>query len=163
MNWQDDPEITAQRAERRARMALWRTTIIWTPIVLVLLGAFLFFFFDRLAGSNNGSTWFLVVLLGIFTALLSFQSLQSLTDLFREPLEMTGYVTRRWSRIDSLVMRSHYIRIEKHIFRINKNHHGDPNEGDYVWVRYYPSSSTVVTVERREAPGDEPEEEGQTN
>jgi hypothetical protein len=157
MNWQDDPQIQAAQAHHRARAALWRTALIWTPLFALSAVALLFFLVDELAGWGHGS-WFLVVVLAVLSTLFGFQGLQSLIDLFAEPAEVTGEVTRRWSRTDSLVVRSHYIRIDKHIFRIDRDIHGDISQGDHVWVRYYPRSATVIEVEKRAPPEEQPAE-----
>lgn len=151
MNWKDDPQLQAALAESRVRSSLMRSAIIWTPLFLAALVAFLFFAFDEATGGDRGS-WFLVGLLTVFSVLLGFQALQPLLDLFGEPAEVSGVVVRRWSRTDSLVVRSHYIRIERKIFRIDRDLHGDLAEGDNIRVRYYPHSAAVIAVERLAPP-----------
>ncbi len=158
MNLDDDPEIKAAMAEATARRSLWRTVLIWGPLFLVAFAAFIFFTLDEATGGNKGS-WFLVGLLAVLSVLLGVHSGQSLRDLSGSPAELTGFVVRRWSRTDSLVMRSHYIRVEGSIFHIDRIKHGDVEEGDYVWVRYYPHSATVIQVEKREPPEPETDEE----
>ncbi|MFQ5380897.1 MAG: hypothetical protein ACE5EF_04640 [Dehalococcoidia bacterium] len=157
MNHEGDPEIQAALAEASARRSLWRTVLIWGPFFIAAFAALVFFLFDELNGGNRGS-WFLVGLLAVFSLLLGLHAGQSLRDLAGQPAELTGFVVRRWSRTDSLVMRSHYIRVEGSIFHIDRIKHGDIEEGDYIWVRYYPHSATVVQVEKREPPEtEEPE------
>jgi hypothetical protein len=150
MNWQDDPAVQDALELQRARNRILRSAVIWTPFFVVSLAGLVFFFFDRLlTGGDNGGTWFLVVVLGVLTFLFGFQSIQSLLDIFGHVHESTGLVTRRWSRTDSLVMRSHYFRLDnKQIFHVDTLQHREVKEGDRVRVRYYPHSSLVVKVEK---------------
>ena len=148
MNWEDDPLIQKAQQERRIRNGLIRSAVLWTPLFLVIGGLFAFFLGDMLFGSQRG-TWFLVVVLGILTFLLGYQSIHNVLDLAHGDAELTGYVTRRWSRSDSVVFRSHYIRVNTNkIFRIDRLFHGDVKEGDYVRVRYYPRSAIVIECEK---------------
>lgn len=147
MNWKDDPYLQATLAENRVRGGLVRSAVIWTPLFLIVAVALAYFAFDEITGGDSGS-WFLVALLTVFSVLLGFQAIQPLLDLLGQPAEITGVVARRWSRTDSLVVRSHYIRIERKIFKIDRDIHGDIAEGDRVRVRFYPHSAAVIEVER---------------
>jgi hypothetical protein len=141
-----DNESRRQEEVRRARKGLLRTAITWTPLFAGAFGGALFFVFDELTGGDRG-TWFLVGLLLFVSTLFGFLGLQALWDLFSEPTSVEGAVVRRWSRSDSLVMRSHYIRLtDRKIFRIQRLWHGDPREGDRVRVDYYPHSAQVIRL-----------------
>lgn len=148
MSWMEQAE-GRDEAERRARAGLVRSVLAWGPFAAASIGAFLFFAFDRIVlGSDYGSTWFLVVLLAIFSFLFGFQAIQPLLDLFGRPKEVTAPVTRKWARSDSLIIRSHYIRLETgHIFRIDRALHGDVAVDDTVRVRFYPRSATVIELD----------------
>ena len=153
MNWNDDPELARARHAATARGRLVRTMVIWGPLFILSLGALLFWTFDRLfLGGDNGGTWFLVIVLLVLTTLFGFQAIQALLDYVGEPKTEEGLITRRWSRSDSIVMRTHYIRIGKHIL------HGDAflldgiREGDFVEATFYPHSAVLVWVEKREQP-----------
>ena len=153
MNWQDDPEIVraTQRAQVRGR--LLRSTLIWGPPFLASAGALVFFGYDRaFGGSEYGSTWFLVIVLTVFSVLFGFQAIQSLLDYFGEPEVSTGFVTRRWARSDSLVMRTHYVRVGKQILRGDLLLLDGIREGDYVEATYYPHSAVLLWIEKKEAP-----------
>lgn len=157
MNWNDDPEIQKLAQKRRARSSLVRGAIIWVPLFIATALAFLYFLFDEATGGDKGS-WFLVVVLLGLGVLFGFQGIQPLMDLFTEPATLTGEVTRRWSRSDSLVVRSHYIRIDgKQIFRIDRDIHGDVKEGDLLRIEHHPHSATVIDVEKLPKPGAEPQ------
>lgn len=147
MNWADDPEIQRVRRERAVRMGILRTALIWTPFFLVTGGAFLFFLYDQVLGEERG-TWFLVIVLGGFATLFGFQSLQAVFDLFGQPRERRGVVTRRWARSDSFVFRTHYVRIGGHILRGDRDLLMDVKAGDEVVVRYYPHSAVIVGLEK---------------
>ncbi len=161
MNWQDDAEIQRQLRERSVRNGILRSAIIWTPLFLITAGAFLFFLYDVLTGGERG-TWFLLVVLGLFTTLFGFQSIHALLDLRGEPRETEDVVVRRWSRTDSFVMRSHYIRLaSKQILRGDLDLLDGVREGDRVFVRYYPHSAVITWAERievAESPGASPGE-----
>jgi hypothetical protein len=154
MSWQDDPEIQRQLRERAVRNGILRTALIWTPLFLLAAGALLFFLVDLLTGGDRG-TWFLLVVLGLFTTLFGFQAIHALLDLRGEPKSIEDLVVRRWSRTDSFVMRSHYVRLaSKQILRGDVDLLDGVREGDRVVVRYYPHSAIIVSCERiPEEPG----------
>lgn len=154
MNWNDDPQIVRERQKSTARSRLLRSIIIWGPLFLLSLGAFLFWTFDRaFLGGDNGGTWFLVVVLSVLTLLFGFQAIQSALDYFGEPKTDLGYVTRRWARSDSLVVKTHYIRVGKQILRGDQVILDGIREGDYVEATFYPHSAVLLWVEKRDPPG----------
>ena len=145
-----DPAIRRVHQERRARNSLLRNAIIWLPLFTVSFGALLYFGFDKLTGGESG-TWFLLVVLSILSFLFGYQGFHALLDLIHGETTREGLVTRRWARTDSLVMRSHYIRLDgSEIFRIDNLYHGEAKAGDYVRIRYYPRSAVVIELERVE-------------
>lgn len=153
MKWNDDPELVRARQKAAARSKLLRTMIIWGPFFILALAGLLFWTTDRLFfGGDNGGTWFLVAVLAVLTLLFGFQAIQAFLDFTGQPTTETGLVTRRWARNDSIVMRTHYLRLGKKIL------HGDVvlldgiREGDYVEATYYPHSAVLVWVEKREPP-----------
>ncbi|MCC7364133.1 MAG: hypothetical protein IT303_07145 [Dehalococcoidia bacterium] len=151
-DWQDDPEIQQRLREGRVRNGILRTAIIWTPLFLVSAVALVYFLADILTGGNQG-TWFLIVVLSIFTVLFGFQAIQAIMDLRSEPRHTEDIVTRRWSRSDSLVMRSHYIRLaSKQILRGDLDLLMEVKEGDRVSVRFYPHSAILVSLDRLAEP-----------
>lgn len=150
MNWQDDSELMARQMRSHARFRLMRSAVIWTPLFVLAGSALVFFTVDRaFYDGDRGGTWFLVVVLTIFTVLFGFQSIQALLDLLGEPQTMTGRVVRRWSRTDSLVVRSHYIRMDtKQIFQVDRVLHGEVAEGDVLTLEYYPHSAILIALEK---------------
>lgn len=157
-----DPIVQRANQERRARNSIIRNAIIWLPLFLVTGGALLFFVADIVVGGGRG-TWFLIVVLSILAFLFGYQGIQSTLDLIYGDTTTEGRVTRRWARTDSLVIRSHYIRLDrKKIFRIDNLYHGETKEGDYVRVRYYPHSAVVIEVEKLDVDEEDAEPENQT-
>ncbi|MBI5948481.1 MAG: hypothetical protein HY875_10105 [Chloroflexi bacterium] len=155
MRWQDDPLLAQAEGERRAHMRLLRSAAIWSPPALVLLGALLYFTYDRVTGPEHGATWFLVGVLVFLSFLVGFQAMQPILDLIEGTREVSGFVLRRWSRTDSLVLRSHYVRLEtKNIFRVDPPLHLEVKAGDYLKVRFYPHSALVVQLEKVAPPED---------
>lgn len=142
---------TPEERARRVHRNLVRSAVIWTPPFLLCLGLLIFFAWDQSLGEERGS-WFLVGVLVIATVLFGSQSIQALLDLAGEPRELVGEVTRRWARSDSLVVRTHYMRIGKQIMRGDREILDDVKVGDHVAVRFYGHSGVVITVEKREAP-----------
>jgi hypothetical protein len=150
-----DPLIRRTHQERRARNGLLRNAVIWLPLFTVTGGALLYFLFSKLTGGDSG-TWFLIVVLSILSFLFGYQGIHALLDLIHGDTTTEGLVTRRWARTDSLVMRSHYIRLDgNEIFRIDNLYHGEAKAGDYVRVRYYPRSAVVIELEKIEVDRDE--------
>lgn len=154
MNYQDDQEIAMILAEDAARRGMWWSVAVWLPLFVAAAGLFLFFSFDKATGGDSG-TWFLLVVLAVFSLLLGFQASHSLRDVLGEPLETTGAVARTWSRTDSFVVKSHYIRIERKLFRLNSAMHREVEVGDLVWLRFFPHSGTVIALEKRQPPDKE--------
>jgi len=153
VSWQDDPEIQQQMRLRSVRGRLLRSTIIWGPLFLATLAGTLFYAADILfLDRENGGTWVLVTILGILAVLFGFQAIQSLLDFFDKPRVESGYVTRRWARSDSLVVRSHYMRLENKILRGDAYLLADIKEGDYVEATFYPHSAVLVWAEKRPDP-----------
>jgi hypothetical protein len=160
MDWQDDPIIQQQLRARSVRNGILRSAILWTPPFLASAGALLFFLFDVITGPNHGGTWFLVIVLLVFAVLFGSQCVQAWLDLRASPVTKTGMVTRRWSRNDSIVMRSHYIRLDtKQILRGDPDFLMDVKEGDSVQVSFYRHSAVIAALEKLKPPpepGDQP-------
>jgi hypothetical protein len=153
VSWQDDPEVQRQIRMNAARGKIMRSMILWMPLFLASLGGLLWFGFDLFFNDGeNGGTGFLLVILLILTVLFGFQAIQNFLDYFGEPRVERGIVTRRWARNDSLVLRTHYMRIGKNILRGDAYLLDGIREGDYVEVTFYPNSALLIWAEQREDP-----------
>jgi hypothetical protein len=159
VNWQDDPEIQQQMRLRSVRGRLLRSAIIWGPLFLATLAGTLFYAADILFMDREyGGTWVLVTILGILAVLFGFQAIQSLLDFFDKPRVERGYVTRRWARSDSLVVRSHYMRLQNKILRGDAYLLAEIKEGDYVEATFFPHSAVLVWAEKQPEPETEQEQ-----
>ena len=148
-NWADDPLLADEVRARAVRHGIIRSAVIWTPLVLGGLVLALFFLFDVATGGDSGGTWFLVVVLAIITGLFGFQSIQALMDLRSEPVSAVATVGRRWSRSDSLVMKSHYIRLTTgQILRGDVVTLAGVKEGDRVRLSYYPHTAVISRLDK---------------
>lgn len=150
MNWQDDLALAEAREVAVARGRILRNACLWTPIFAAAALAFVFFFVDRLLlGGDHGGTWFLAGFLALLSFLFGFQAAQALLDLTGGAHEATAIVTRRWSRSDSLVMRSHYVRFEDaRILRVGGEFFDSIKVGDRLRVRFFPHSAVAIWVEK---------------
>jgi hypothetical protein len=70
-------------------------------------------------------------------------------------------VTRRWARSDSFVIKTHYIRLEQKILRGDQLILDGIREGDWVEATYYPHSAVLVSVEKRDAPPEQGDGDGE--
>lgn len=140
-----------------ARAQVLRTAVFYTPLFLAsaIVAALL------LVGVWDGGPVLLVIML-FLSVLFGFQSIQSLRDLRADLRTTRGPVRRIWSKMDLFVTRSHYIAIDRQIFRIPAEAHFDLREeakrlrdagleDDYlieVEVVHYPHTGTVESVKR---------------
>ena len=152
-NWKDDPDLQEEMHRRGVRNRIVRSAILWTPLAVMMGLLFLFYVWDTAFNSgDHGGSWVLVIIMGVMAGLFAFQSGQALLDLYGEPATRTGLVTRRWSRSDSFVIKSHYIRLGKQILRGDEFQLAGVKEGDYVDVTYYSNSAVIIWLDRVPAP-----------
>jgi hypothetical protein len=90
----------------------------------------------------------LTVIEAIITLLFAYQAIQSLRDLREELVRTEGVVGRKWSKMDFIINRSHYIAIGRSIFRLPVEDWYDLAEGDRLGIVHYPHTGTVAGVER---------------
>lgn len=153
-NWKDDPQMQEEAHRRGVRARITRSAILWTPLAIFMALLFLFYTWDTAFNSgDHGGSWVLVIIIGVMAGLFVFQAAQALLDLFGEPSTRTGLVTRRWSRSDSFIIKSHYIRLGKQILRGDEFQLAGVKEGDYVDVTYYSNSAVIIWLEKVPAPG----------
>jgi hypothetical protein len=145
---EDDPKVREAKDERAARNGLIRSAVLWSPFFLVSLGALIFFLFDELTGGDRG-TIFLLVVLSIFTILFGSQAIQAWLDLSGKHSEREGEITRKWTRRDSIVMQTHYIRLDgKEILRGDRGLFAALKAGDRVHIRYFRYSGVAFYAQK---------------
>lgn len=132
------------------RGRLIRDAIIYTPIFLLCAAVLLLMLVGVIDRAIIG-----MVLLVIVTFLFGYQSIQTLRDLRERPKSFEGAVTRRWTKRDGFVVKSHYVAVNKAIFRIPVDSYLDVKAGDSVRIEAYPHTGLVLRCERTGRP--EPE------
>ena len=136
-------------AHRAARSSLVRTALVFTPMFLLSLGGIGLVILNLVREGASGLI-FTLVLLALAASLTGYQSFQSLRDLRISPHVSRGVITRKWSRADLFIMRSHYIYVDRSVFKVTPLIYAELEEGDSVSVTHYPHTSTVISVELEE-------------
>ena len=92
-----------------ARGTVLRSALIFTPFLAVTLG-FVGVIVQAMADDGVSTGRIIgLILVGSVAVLLAFQVVQSLRDLFSQPVETIGLVERRWSRRDFFLFRNDYL------------------------------------------------------
>lgn len=145
--------------ERAVKRSLIRNVVLWGPVFLATAGALVFFTYDRITGPEHGGTWFLTGVLAFFSIVFLVPALGAIRDLRRGPSQITGMVARKWTKRDSFVIKSWYIRVGRSIYRGDQDTLGAIVAGDRVTVRLYPHSGVILAIRKEEPPArDEPAE-----
>jgi hypothetical protein len=135
VEWPDD-------SERTARASLVRGALIYTPLFaagIILTALSLLRLLD--AGIV------LTVIEALLTALFGHQSIQSIRDLRASLVRTEGRVGRKWTKMDFLISRSHYVSLGRNIFRIPVVDWHLLEEDDLVAIVHYPHTGAVTRVE----------------
>jgi hypothetical protein len=132
-----------------ARAALIRGAAIYTPL---FVAGVIMTVLSVLRVLDAGRV--LTVLEALVTLLFGHQSIQSIRDLNATVVRTEGRIGRRWTKMDFLVSRSHYISVGRAIFRIPVVDWHLFEEDEAVAVIHYPHTGTVVAVERLPASAD---------
>ena len=130
-----------------ARASVLRSALLFSPFLLVTLGAMAFIVRDVAVEGSSGGRIVGLVLVGSVAALLGYQVVQSVRDLFASPVETTGLVERLWSRNDFFLFRNTYVFVERNVFRLEPEQALEVELGDTVRVVHYPHTSTVERIE----------------
>lgn len=130
-----------------ARRHLIRDAVIYTPLFIFLLAVWV----ATLVGviiQGGGGAIFLLLLLTIVVFLAGYQSIQSLRDLRSTPATSEGPVIRKWRRAEFLLFPSHYLYVNKNIFKVPALIYEEIKTGDVVAIIHYRHTMTVVAVRR---------------
>ncbi|OGO53303.1 MAG: hypothetical protein A2148_09315 [Chloroflexi bacterium RBG_16_68_14] len=136
-----------------ARATVLRSALLFSPFLAVTLAAFAFILQDTTEEGMSGGSIVGLVLVGLVALLLAYQVVQSLRDLFSQPVQTTGLVERRWSRNDFFLFRNDYVFVEGNVFRLQPEQFVEVDLGDIVRVAHYPHTATVETIEVVERAG----------
>jgi len=136
-----------QERHSPARRSIVRDTLIYTPLLLAILAAWGAALATAIKEHGGGGI-VLLVLLSLVALLIGFQSIQSLRDLWSQPIVTEGEVLRKWSRAELLLFRAHYLYVNRFVFRVTPLVYLQLRTGDVVAVRHYRHTATVVSIER---------------
>jgi hypothetical protein len=139
-----------EQTSTSARFAILRGALIYTPLFVASGGGFIVVLLMLIGGGEPGLLVTLAVA-GLAAVLTGYQSIQSLRDLAAEPRTSRGSIRRKWSRSDFLIARSHYIYVDKSVFKIDPITFVELEDGDVVSVLHYPHTNTVVSVGTEES------------
>jgi hypothetical protein len=128
-----------------ARSSLIRTALLYTPLFILLRGA-LGFVIRELALEPGAGSVAAVVIVGLLAFLTGYQSVQALRDLVAQPMETQGVIHRKWRRNDLFVMHSHYLLVNRHVFRVEPTDFMELEVDDTVSIVHYPHTDTVESL-----------------
>lgn len=140
-------------------MSTWRSilfsAVFFTPLAVGGCALFAILMSSAVRDGAGGGDIFLLVIVGIVTVLLLFQSISALRDLRTEVTNSEGTVTHKWSRSDFILFGdSCFIRVARPapqgdgIFKIDRFWWEQINDGDRVLVKHYPHTASVESVEK---------------
>lgn len=136
-------------AHRAARSSIVRTAVVFTPLFVLSLAGVGLVLVSLVRDGMSGLVVTLILL--VLAALLTgYQSIQALRDLRGSPHVASGSIARKWSRADLFIMRSHYIYVDRSVYKVSPLIYAELEEGDAVSVTHYPHTNTVISVELEE-------------
>ena len=130
-----------------ARHRLIRDAVIYTPVLLVAVAAWVVALIGTVSAGGGGGI-FLLLLLTVLIFLAGYQSVQSLRDLRSSLKTIEGPVSRKWRRAEFLLFPAHYLYVNRHIFKVPQLVYIAVEQGDVVAVTHYPHTAAVVEVRR---------------
>lgn len=137
-----------------ARATVLRSALLFTPFLVVALGALAFIVRDVVIDGASAGRVVGITLVSSVALLLAYQVVQSVRDLFARSTETTGVVERRWSHSDLFLFRNTYIFVERNVFRLPPEEAPGIELGDTVRVVHFPHTSTVQAIEVVERAGE---------
>lgn len=146
----DEPQ--AKATERATRRRLVGSAIIYATLFALALAVAVL----SVARILDGGI-ILDGLASLVALLLGYQAIQTVRDLYADPVRAEGPIGRHWSKTDFILMHSHYISLRRTIFSISVEEWFDLDEGALVGITYFPHTNTVISVERLSRARVEPE------
>lgn len=130
--------------EERARRAILRSMMIWTPAFGLLTVGAVYMMVEALGG--NGGSWFGFSLFALIGLLSGFSAMSAFRDWFSEPIETTGQVARKWRKFDLLIFfRAHYVLVARRVFRVPRLVFDEmPEPGGWIYLNHYPHTNALV-------------------
>ena len=135
----------------RARRNVIRGAILWTPF-FVLFAALAVSSLVR-ALDESGTAWVTFALTGLLALVTGDSAFAALRDLFAEPIETEGEISRKWIRSDLFIMRGRYVLVGTRAFRLRKTiFQTMPEVGRRVRCLHYPHSNALMSWSAVEEP-----------
>ncbi len=129
------------------RAGIYRRALIFTPLAVASIFAFLFAFNSLIAG-NIGAVLGSGVL-GIIAFALSFEAVAALRDLRATPIRSAGPTERVWVKSKFLVFgRTGYLLLNGRVFEIRVDTSMLIEAGQPVTIEHWPHTNLVVTLHR---------------
>lgn len=95
----------------------------------------------------TGAGYVSLTVVGLVGLLLGYQVVQHLRDMSSPLAESEGVVTRKWVRADLIIaLQSHYVNVERAVFRVRPEDFIHVSEGMYVKVVHFPNTLNVVSM-----------------
>jgi hypothetical protein len=126
-----------------ARRAVIRAAVVYTPLFAASLALTVV---SAIGVINAGIV--VTIIVGGISFLFGYQSIQALRDIGAELTITQGGIARRWSKMDLFITRSHYISVNRNIFRLPVEDWYGLAEDDVVIITHYPHTGTVATIEK---------------
>ncbi len=134
----------------KAWAGVLRSTILFTPFLVITLGAFAFIISKIATEGATAGRIVGLILVGSVVLLLTYQVVQSIRDLMAETMETIGEVERSWTRNDMFLFRNSYVFVDRNVYRVPPEQYIDLSPGDKVRIVHLPHTGAVETIERIE-------------
>ncbi len=132
----------------KAWASVLRSTILFTPFLVITLGAFAFIVSELATEGSTAGRIVGLTLVGSVALLLAYQVVQSIRDLMAQTVETVGEVERSWTRNDMFLFRNSYVFVDREVYRVPPEQYIDLSPGDTVRIVHLPHTGAVETIER---------------
>lgn len=150
-----EPErVQVLRTEPRARRAVVRMAVLYTPLTIAMVVLAAIALFNLLNGAFAAVIG--VVIFGIISFATGYQAWTALRDLRAEPVRTRGIVDRAWDKGTVLwITRAHYAlvrsplpgdaeRFARRVFVLPEDVYREIAEGGEVEIDHLPHTNTVL-------------------
>ncbi len=87
----------------------------------------------------------MTALMALIALLLATTAVESLRDLFADPVETNGLIKRKWRKSDFLLLRQYYVQVGDAVFRVRKDQfHALSGADQPIGVCHFPHTRTLV-------------------
>jgi hypothetical protein len=152
MSSQSSLRMLLEQPPERARRAIWRKAVAYTPLALAFIAVAMFAIYNAFT-SNLGALVGALVF-GIPGYALAYEAWSALRDLRARPTSTRGQIVRMWNKGTVLWMtRAYYLLVEVHgerpaqrFFVISAEAYLQLDDGRTVEVHHWPHTNTVISL-----------------